>query len=122
MLKKAMVLTGQPRVYFTFPPEYARTDSLPWDAPYPVQGRSERRGKVSNVRTPLAEFFSILLQSFVGGNGGGKCQHQILWLLEVVIIEQHRMCLQVGGVEISCHKVRLLHDFHHKGNRRLHAA
>ena len=32
-------------------------------------------------------FFS-LLQPFVGGDGGGECQHQILWLLEVVIVEQ----------------------------------
>jgi len=32
-------------------PESAKTDSLPWDAPFPIQGRSERRSE--EVRTAL---------------------------------------------------------------------
>ena len=43
-------------------------------------------------------------EPFVGGDGGGKCQHQILRLLEFVVVEQVRMRLQVGGVETSCHE------------------
>jgi hypothetical protein len=41
MLKKATVLTRPPRRLFHPPPESAKTDSLPWDAPCPRQGLSE---------------------------------------------------------------------------------
>jgi hypothetical protein len=46
MLKKAKLLT-RPTLAATPParPESAKTASLPWDAPCPKQGRSERRGK-----------------------------------------------------------------------------
>ena len=84
--------------------------------------QSNKRDKPNNGLFALTDFFSILLQPFVGGDGGGECEYQILWLLEVVIVEQRRMRLQVGGIEISCHKVRLLHDLHHKRDRRLHPA
>ena len=43
MLKKGRLLT-RPTLAVISPsrPESAKTDSLPWDAPYPKQGRSER--------------------------------------------------------------------------------
>jgi hypothetical protein len=42
MLKKARLLT-RPTLAVISPshPESAKTDSLPWDATYPMQGRSE---------------------------------------------------------------------------------
>jgi hypothetical protein len=42
---------------------------------------------LSDARTMLVEFFSILLQSFVGRNRGRQRQHQILRLLNIVIVE-----------------------------------
>jgi hypothetical protein len=54
-------------------PESAKTASSPWDAPYPMQGRNSSIAPrftfhasrftvpVSEARTPLADFFSILL-------------------------------------------------------------
>ena len=52
-------------------PESAKTDSSPRDAPFPKQGRSERRPEtyplgyvedLNDARTLLADFFSILLR------------------------------------------------------------
>jgi hypothetical protein len=52
MLKKARLLT-RPTLAVISParPESAKTDSSPWDAPCPKQGRSEQRGE--EVQTAL---------------------------------------------------------------------
>ena len=52
MLKTARLLT-RPTLATISPsrPESAKKASSPWDAPYPKQGRSERRGE--EVRTAL---------------------------------------------------------------------
>ena len=67
MFKNARLLT-RPTLAATSParPESAKTASSPRDAPCPRQGRSsvaDPRFTVpeSEVRTPLADFFSILL-------------------------------------------------------------
>ncbi len=70
MLKKARLLT-RPTLAVISParPESAKTDSSPWDAPYPMQGRSEQRGESysvsyvepqSEAKTKLADCFNIL--------------------------------------------------------------
>ena len=74
MLKKARLLT-RPTLAVISPsrPESVKTDSSPWDAPYPMQGRSSEADPRftfhasrftilgSEARTMLADFFSILL-------------------------------------------------------------
>jgi len=74
MLKKADLLT-LPTLAVISPsrPESAKTDSSPWNAPFPKQGRSSAADPRftfhasrftlpgSEARTPLADFFSILL-------------------------------------------------------------
>ena len=99
MLKKARFLTPPTRAA-TSParPESAKTASSPRDTPCPKQGRNfaadpHFTAPRSTARTLLADFFSILLQPFVGGDGGGKGQHQILRLLKIVVVEQLRMRL-----------------------------
>ncbi len=70
-------LLTRPTLAATSParPESAKAASLPMDAPCPRQGRSERRGESYFVpyveplrveRTPLADFFSILLVKLYG--------------------------------------------------------
>ena len=74
MLKKARLLT-RPTLAATSParPDSAKTASSPRDAPYPKQGRSSEADPrftfhasrftvpLSEARTMLADFFSILL-------------------------------------------------------------
>jgi hypothetical protein len=80
MLKKARLLT-RPTLAVISPsrPESAKTDSLPWDATYPMQGRnfaadprftfhaSRFTVPCSAARTKLADLFSILLGLHRGG-------------------------------------------------------
>src|SRR5512139_4217788 len=76
---------------------------------------------LSDARTQLADFFSILLESFVSGDRGGQRQNQILRLLKFVVRVQLRVGVQIRRVEASGNKVRLLHDRLHEGNRGLHS-
>src|SRR6185295_11085052 len=46
--------------------------------------KRDKPNKPSNGLLALADFFSMLLQSFVGGDGRCQRQHQILWFLKIV--------------------------------------